>query len=185
LLNALRGNTYLERLDLSPFDFHEEDFLDALAAALFENKGLVHLGLQNCHLDESDFCKVLRAISMHPSLRTLALTRITSISTMDGTEATKAVAGMLSVNKQLEEIRLCDDDDDSPFDPAAWAALVTPRLECNVYRKRFPAIQEIRVPSTRAAVLASALAHVSNKPSPAFMLLRQNVDILSSYLVDE
>jgi hypothetical protein len=40
------------------------------------------------------------------------------------------------------------------------------------------------VPSTRAAVLAYALAHVSNKPSPAFMLLRHNSDILSSYLAE-
>jgi hypothetical protein len=35
--------------------------------------------------------------------------------------------------------------------------------------------------STRAAVLASALSHVNSKPTPAFMLLRQNSDILSSY----
>jgi hypothetical protein len=170
-LNALRGNSHLEKLDLSGFDFREEGVLAALAAALFENKGLAHLGLQRCDLDESGFCKTVRAISTHPSLRTLNLTSINI--DMDVTEA---VAEMLSHNAKLEEIRI-----DGYQYCSVWAALITPRLECNVYRKRFHAIQEIRVPSTRAAVLASALAHVRNKPSSAFMLLRQNGDILTSY----
>jgi hypothetical protein len=174
-LNALRGNSYLERLVLSEFDFRQEGILDALAAALFENKGLIHLGLRFCHFDESGFCKVLRAISTHSSLCTLDLTNIDH--DMDVTEASEEVAKVLSVNSQLEEIRMNNDVHDS----SAWAALVTPRLECNVYRKRFAAIQEIRPLSTRAAVLTSALAHVSNRPSPAYMLLRLNGDILSSY----
>jgi hypothetical protein len=178
-LNALRGNTYLERLDLSRFYFLEQGILDAFAAALFENKGLVHLGLQNCHLAETCFRELLRAISAHSSLRMLALTGI-SISTMDATEATKAVAEMLSVNKQLEEIRVSNSFS-FPFDMAAWDELVTPRLEYNIYRKRFPPIQNIRVPSTLAAVMARALSHISNRSSPAFMLLRQNSDILSIY----
>jgi hypothetical protein len=99
---------------------------------------------------------------------------------MDATSAIKAVTEMLSVNEQLEDIRFS-----SSFDSLAWSALVTPRLEYNVYQKRFLALQEIRPLSTRAAVLASALAPVSNKPPPAYMLLHQSVDILSSYLVDE
>jgi hypothetical protein len=165
-LNALRGNSHLEKLELSGFDSIEKGILDALAAALFENKWLVYLGLQNCRLDKSNLCNVLRAISTHPSLRTLDFTGINI--DMDETEATKAVAEMLSHNI-------------IPFASSAWDKIVTPRLEYNVYRKRFHAIQEIRVPSTRAAVLASALAHVCNKPSPAFTLLRENGDIFASY----
>jgi hypothetical protein len=175
-LNALTGNTYLERLDLSPFNLREEGILAAFAAALFENKGLFHLSLPGCRLNKSFFCELLRAISTHPSLQMLDLA-YTSID-MDVTEATKAVAEMLSVNEQLEEIRI---KAFVSFESLAWDALVTPRLECNFYRKRFSAIQEIRPLSTRTAVLASALAHVSNKPSPAFMLLRENGDILASY----
>jgi hypothetical protein len=174
-LDALRGNTYLERLDLSRFDLREEGILAALAAALFENKGLVHLAIPSFRLIKSGFYKVLRAISTHSSLRTLDLT--CRVLGMDATEASEEVAKMLSDNDQLEEIRI----NNYVLDSSAWAALVTPRLECNVYRKRFPVIQEIRPPSTRAAILASALAHVSNRPSPAYMLLRQNGDILSSY----
>jgi hypothetical protein len=179
--DALRSNSHLERLDLRGFNFREEGILDALAAALLENKGLAHLGLQHGRLDESGFRKLLKAISAHPSLRTLDL-KFRDLD-MDKTEATKAVVEMLSVNKQLEGIRI--EAFSSPFKSSAWAALVSPRLECNVYRKRFPAIQEIRPPSTLAAVLAGALAHVSNKPSLALMLLRENVGILSSYMVEE
>jgi hypothetical protein len=174
-LNALRGNSHLKRLDLSNFDLREEGILDALAAALFENKGLCHLGLSECRLNKSCFCEFLRAILAHSSLHTLYLT--SSDLDMKAPEASEEFAKMLSDNDQLEEIRIYKHGNDS----AAWDKLVIPRLECNVYRKRFPAIQEIRPLSTRAAVLASTLAHVSNKPSPAFMLLRQNVDILASY----
>jgi hypothetical protein len=177
-LNALRSNFYLERLDLSDFDLREERICEALATALFGNIGLIHLGLPGCQLDESGFCELMRAISAHPSLKTLDLTDIDI--DMDRTDAIKEVAKMLSHNAKLEEVRVRSGFSSS-FDSSAWAAVVTPRLEYNVYRKRFSAIQKIRVPSTRAAVLASAMAHVSNKPSPAFMLLRQNGDILSSY----
>jgi hypothetical protein len=175
-MDALRGNSHLEQLVFSRFDFREEGIVDLLAAALFENEGLIHLALPGCHLDESGFCKFLSAISAHPSLRTLDLTIDIA---MNGIEATKEVVKMLSDNDQLEVIRI--DEDDSPFDSSAWNKLVTPRLEYNIYRKWFPPIQNLRVLSTRAAVMASALAHVSNKPSPAFMLLRQNGDILASY----
>jgi hypothetical protein len=186
-VDALRGNSHLERLGLSDIDV-DDGILQKLAAALFENEGLIHLALQNCHLNESSFCELLRAISAHSSLRKLALTGMSSF--MDRTEAAKKVAKMLSVNKQLEEIRIdkvtADDfDKDWPlFDPAAWENLVTPRLDCNVYRKRFPAIQKIRLLSTRAAVMARALTHVSNKPWLVWMLVSQNHDILSSYLPD-
>jgi hypothetical protein len=80
-----------------------------------------------------------------------------NISTVDKTAATKAVAEVLSVNKQLEGIRFRDGVS-PPFDASAWAALVTPRLDCNFYRKRFPAIQEIRPLSTRAVTGVYALA---------------------------
>jgi hypothetical protein len=175
LLNALRGNSHLERLDLQDFGVGEDGILDSLAAALLGNIGLICLCLPGCALDESGFCEFLRAISAHPSLRTLDLTGCEL--RMDETEATEEVAKMLSVNKQVEEIRMGY----FPFFSVSWNTLVTPRLECNIYRKRFPAIQNIRSPSTRAAVMARALSHVSNKPSPAFMLLHQNLDILASY----
>jgi hypothetical protein len=112
-LNALRSNFYLERLDLSDFDLREERICDALATALFGDIGLIRLGLPDCQLDESGFCKLMRAISAHPSLKTLDLTDIDI--DMDGTDAIKEVAKMLSENGQLEGIRI----DSYNFDSAA------------------------------------------------------------------
>jgi hypothetical protein len=178
-IDALRSNSNLERLDLSDFNFREEGICDALAAALFENIGLAYLGLLNCRFDGSGFCKLLRAISAHPSLRMLDLTDI--FFDMDATDATKEVAKMLSDNYQLEEIRIDEDDDDSPFDSMAWDSFVIPRLECNVYRKWFPAIQNIRSPSTRAAVMARALSHANDKPSPAFSSCARMLTFLHVY----
>jgi hypothetical protein len=176
-LNALRGNVYLERLDISNLRF-SDGILGELAAAVLENEGLTHLGLDDCSLDESCWGELLSAVSTHPSLRTLSLTH--AALDFDRTKATEAVADILLVNKRLEEIRI-DGNRLSAFDSSAWDTLVTPRLECNIYRKRFPAIQKIRLPSTRAAVMARALAHVNNKPWLVWMLISQNHDILSSY----
>jgi hypothetical protein len=71
-MDALRSNSNLERLDL--VDLYEKGNLDALAAALLENTGLVYLGLEFCRLDESSFCEFVRAISTHPSLIIFDLT---------------------------------------------------------------------------------------------------------------
>jgi hypothetical protein len=51
------------------------------------------------------------------------------------------------------------------FDQALWNTLVVPRCEFNLYRERLVPLQVIRGPSTRAAVVAKALAHVAGKPS--------------------
>jgi hypothetical protein len=183
-MDALRSNSHLERLDLSGIGVGAEGILDALAASMLENKGLIYLGVQHCRSDKSLFCELLRAISAHPSLRTLDLSGVEIEIGINGVEATTEVAKMLSDNKQIEKILIFkdfQDFDDSPFDSTTWDKLVTPRLECNVYRKRFLAIRKYAEQSTRAAVMARALSHVSNRPSLAFMLLRQNSDILSIY----
>jgi hypothetical protein len=46
LLNALRDSAHLKQLDLSGFGVRENVVLDALTTTLFENKGLVYLGLE-------------------------------------------------------------------------------------------------------------------------------------------
>jgi hypothetical protein len=85
---------------------------------------------------------------------------------------------MLSVNERVAVMSFYDDT----FDQGDWDAFVVPRLECNKYRKRFTAIQTIGEASTRAAVLARALAKFASKPHLVWMLLDQNHDIVSSYL---
>jgi hypothetical protein len=182
-LNALRNNTYLERLDLHHIFEHE--ILQALSAALLGNKGLTHLGLNGCSLNDSCWSDILGAISQHPSLRTLNLSSIDG--KLDTTEAIKQIASMLKTNKHVEDIRF----DNSTFDRYDWNKYdapglewnknVAPRLEYNLYQRRCRAIQKVTVSSTRAAVLANALAHVESKPVLLWMLLSQNLDTITSY----
>jgi hypothetical protein len=175
-MNALRGNTYLERLDLCWI--HDRQITQALAAALHENKGLVHLAFHVCEMD--DWNELLESASMHPSLRSLDLTLRDSLNIYPKKrrELTKTVADMLSVNDRVEVMSFPK----NMLDKKDWDAYVSPRLECNVYCKRFPSILKIEEASTRAAVLARALAKFSSKPHLVWMLLSQNHDIISSYL---
>jgi hypothetical protein len=83
---------------------------------------------------------------------------------------TNAVATMLSVNERVEAMSF----DDGTFDIGQWNMHVTPPQDSNVI-----SIETDFLRSTRAAVLASALAKVSSKPH---LLLNQNHDIVSSYL---
>jgi hypothetical protein len=179
-LNALRNNTYLERLHLHHIFEHE--ILQALSSALLENKGLKHLGLNGCCLNDSCWSDILGAISRHPSLRTLNLSSIDG--TLDKTEAIKQVASMLKINKEVEDIRFHNSTfDRKEYDAPGleWNKHVAPMLEYNVYRKRCRAIQKVTDSSTRAAVLANALAHEKSKPALSWMLLSQNLDTIASY----
>jgi hypothetical protein len=179
-INALRGNEHLERVHLPRIDDHQET--RALSAALHENKGLIHLVVSFLHLDDSDRTELFKAISLHPSLRSLDLTMWQLMHSdfylEKRREFTKAVADMLSVNERVEAVSFHD----NTFDKDDWGAFVAPRLECNKYRKLFPSIQKIGEASTRAAVLARALAKFASKPHLVWMLLNHNRDIVSSYL---
>jgi hypothetical protein len=178
--NAFRSNTYLKGLDLSNIMSRDDVEAQALTTALLENKGLVHFGLDQCRLDDHCWSKLMAAISTHPTLRVL---KFRYIRNLDGEslntkrDRTTAIANMLLVNKHIDEIPFsvsCDLDD--------WNALVAPRVECNLYRKLFVKIQKIEDPSTRAAVVARALARVESKPSLIWMVLCHNHDVVCSYL---
>jgi hypothetical protein len=121
----------------------------------------------------------MSAISTHPSLRTLVFEGIGDDPSVKR-DRTEAVAEMLLANQQVDEISF----DDYTFDQDLWNTLVVPRLECNLYRKRFVPLQKIQVPSIRAAIVARALAHVAENPSLVWMALSQNRDVLLEYLDD-
>jgi hypothetical protein len=174
-MNALRGNDHLERLELPRIDVL--DVTQALTAALHENKGLVHLTVD--FRVDSGWTELLEAISMHPSLRFLRLEMWHSDTDLKKRcEVTKAVADMLSVNERVQVMSFHD----KTFDKVDWDTYVAPRLECNFYREWLPSIQKIEEASTRAAVLARALAKFSSNPHLVLRLLNQNHDIVSSYL---
>jgi hypothetical protein len=170
LLNALRGNKYLGRLELLRFDPPHRSFGDvtpqALAPALRENKGLTNLTLFECCMDNRFWSELMAALSTRPFLRMLKFEGIQDEnrrvpSSSMKRDRTIAVADTLLVNKQVDEMPF----DGYTFDRSNWDALVAPRVECNLYRKRFPALQKIQVPSIRAAIVAMALTHVASKQS--------------------
>jgi hypothetical protein len=178
-MNALRGNTYLKRLDLVCLEVRDGSF-QALVAALPENIGVTHLGLAYCTVDDRCWDKLMSAIAEHPSLRTLSFLSIRDDNKswlLRRHDPIHALAGMLAENEQVEEIEV-----DGPWDRDVWNAVVVPRLEINSYRKRFLPIQKIQNRETRAAVMARALAHLKKKTSLRLMLMSQNEDILSCYL---
>jgi hypothetical protein len=90
-------------------------------------------------------------------------------------DRTKAVANMLSENKQVDEMRF----DPYTFDQALRYSHVAPRLECNLYRKRFVTLRNIEEPKTRAAIVATASARVARNPSLVLMVLSQSHDVLT------
>jgi hypothetical protein len=182
-INALRGNTYLEKLDLIHI-VSGDGSSQALASALLENKGLVHFGLRFCRLDDHCWSELMAAISTHLTLRTLNFRRISDVdgffpsSSVETRDRTKAIANMLLVNKHIDEIPcFCE----ASFDRDDWDALVAPRVECNLYRKRLSPIPKIKALSTRAAVVGRALVRVEKNPSLVWMVLSQNHDVICSY----
>jgi hypothetical protein len=188
-INALRGNTYLERLDLSGIGSRNdvEAQAQALARALLENQGLVHFGLHRCTLDGPCWSELMAAIYTHPTLRTLNFRHICyrdgrRASSPEKRDRTKAVANMLLVNKHIDEIPFCCE---VSFDLDDWSVLVSPRVECNLYRKRLSPIPKIKALSTRATVVGRALLHMEKSPSLVWMVLSQNHDIVCSYLVND
>jgi hypothetical protein len=128
----------------------------------------------------------MAAISTHPSLRTLVFGHNPDDDDDDDDlpspfvkrDRTDAVADMLLTNHQVDNIPF----DDQMFDQDLWDALVVPRVEYNLYRKRLAPLQKIEVPSTRTAVVGSALPREAGKPSLVWMLLSQNRDVLHEYL---
>jgi hypothetical protein len=192
-VNALRGNTYLERLDLGCLSVRDGSF-QALVAALPENRGLTHLGLGCCHVDDRCWEKLMGAIAEHPSLRTISFKDIFDENEdmfLNRHDPIHALAGMLADNEQVDGIHIDDSCDYGryQFDRDVWDTVVAPRLECNLYRKRFHAIQALGLEKTRAAVVARALARIAladvkSESSLIFMVLSQNCDVLCSYLDD-
>jgi hypothetical protein len=182
-MNALRGNTYLERLDLRGLHVKTGCF-QALVAALSENRGLTRLGLKDCFVNAQWWEKLMGATAKHPSLRTLSFEGIVGQNGnlfADCHDPMHSLAGMLTENEQVNDIQV-----DASFDRDVWDAVVATRLEINLYRKRFRAIQAIWLEKTRAAIAARALtrfalADVKSESSLIFMVLSQNCDVFCSY----
>jgi hypothetical protein len=112
-LNALGGNSYIERLDLSNIHFRD-GIPQALASALRENEGLTHLSLCYCRLNDNCWSELIGAIPVRPSLCNLAFEWIQGVIQAEDDlpspsvkrDRTRALAGMLLVNTRVDEIPL-------------------------------------------------------------------------------
>jgi hypothetical protein len=184
--NALRSeNSNLESLTISDVNL-DDAVVRSLASALRENKRLIHLMVCLDVVSEECWNEFMGAISTHPSLRTIDLYFeednkegiVSSNERNDGAKQrrTGAIADMLKVNRQVEKIVFHQ----NMYDQNEWCASVAPKLEHNLYRKRFLRISKIGELSTRAAVLAAAMARVRSNPSLLGTLLSYNHDILVS-----
>jgi hypothetical protein len=112
-MNALRGNTYLKRLDFGFLDVRTGTF-QALVTALHENRELAHHGLTSCTVDDVCWDNLMGAIAEHPSLRTLSFRIIDDANgdwILDRHDPIHALAGMLAENKQIDDIQVetCSD----------------------------------------------------------------------------
>ncbi len=105
--------------------------------------------------------------SEHPTHRTLDFREIAN-------GVPSSVADMLRVNKRVDRIHFYPDTSDRN----CWNAFIVPIIDC----KCLVAIEKIQDPSTRAAVVALALARVERKPWLVWMVLSQNHDVVYSYL---
>jgi hypothetical protein len=145
---------------------------------------MTEVDLSNNTLDDRCLHDLVEGLQSQPILRRVAFPRFAGDrgppTPQLKCDIAKAVADMLSAaNQQIEEIPF----DDQTFDRELWDALVAPKLDCNLYWERFLPLQRIKETSTRAALVAKALARVESKPWLVSMLLFQNRDILlSSYL---
>jgi hypothetical protein len=189
---SLRNNTHLECLEISPLIVGNKA-LRVLADALHDNKGLLELSvLFDDGVSNEGWSELIKAVSSHPSLRTLNLSIRPEMSDFDledldevveaGRHRTNAVSEMLLLNKKVETMS-CDLD---TYDLTDWDARVVPRLDCNRYRSRFLAIQQIGNDiQKRAAVLAEAMACVSAKPWLLMTILFQNQDAIASFVAEK
>jgi hypothetical protein len=134
---------------------HTYEILQALADALLENNGLVELSVRA--VSSAPWIRAVQAISTHSTLRKLDISFLDFPVVRDEEASkrrqTRAVAEMLVVNTQVEDIKFYD----SVYDRSIWDTGIVPRLEYNIYRKRFRAIQKVDV-STRAAILGAAMS---------------------------
>jgi hypothetical protein len=149
----------------------------ALAVALRKNNGLVALNVRVTSY--AHWMNVLQPISAHPAIRKLDLSFFDARNDERMKRLqTRAAATMLLVSTQVEDIEFYG----TVYDRMIWDTRVAPRLEYNIYRKRFPAIQKVGDTSTRAALLGAAMGRVRTKPSLLYMLLCDNRDTVVSHL---
>jgi hypothetical protein len=181
LANGLRGNSRLKiwrspnPIDIDSVPDLEVDMREhsAVAGALRENKGLVHLDLRyGSIVNDETWDVVCDSLKAHPTLEVLNLrsgeTRMPPLK-----PRILALVDMLKVNMSIHTIRL----NYQYCEHTLFKKSVIPYLETNRLRPRLLAIQKILPHAYRAKVLGRALLAVRTDPNLFWMLLSGNAEV--------
>jgi hypothetical protein len=180
--NGLRRNSRLKSLKpclSGDLEVRHRDIL-AIAGALRENKGLVHLDL-SCYefnVNDETWGAMCDSLKTHPTLEVLNLSTSGSVGAATLAPSViksrmQALLDMLKVNMTIDTIHL----DAQYSQHELYRGSVIPYLETNRFRPRLLAIQRTRPITYRAKVLGRALLSVRTDPNRFWMLLSGNAEV--------
>jgi hypothetical protein len=176
LADGLRGNSRLRSLVPCLFTKHGDSSqgLLAIADALRENKGLVHLdfkyGLST--ITNKAFYALCDSLKTHPTLKVLTFLSGGSPAAIIMSRM-QALVDMMKVNISIHKICFRDDSSEQEI----FRRSVLPYLDTNRLRPRVRAIQKTRPISYRAKVLGRALLATSTDTNSFWMLLSGNAEV--------
>lgn len=183
---AFRGNhrrlksLRFEEMNDSFFSFQGYDFLSTFLRSLKKNCGLEEITFQIYEQEDARQTsqKVLLALRKHPTFLRLRIkggNRGRKEVLRAPRKFCKEVAAALRGNSLIEEIEI-----EGLERSEGWDDLVTPLLQCNIYRKKIPGI--LATGGARAGLLGAALAGARGKhPSTMYTLLSSNRDCIARY----
>jgi hypothetical protein len=175
LANGLRGNSRLE--SLTPLNPSNRE-LTAIAGALRENKGLVHLSLGYSLLSKlsDETCNaVCDSLKTHPTLQILNLmcAYVAPLAPSLLESRIQALVDIMKGNLSIHTIRV----QNYYREHELFRGSVIPYLETNRLRPRLLAIQKTRPVAYRTMVLGRALLAVRTDPNRFWMLLSGNPEV--------
>jgi hypothetical protein len=174
LANGLRGNSRLKSLEPSlseDSDVGNRQVL-AIAGALRENKGLVHLDLSyELRLNDETWGAICDSLKTHPTLEVLHLWSASAPAVIK--PRVQALLDMLKVNMTIHTMYL----NAQYVQHELYRKSVIPYLETNQFRPRLLAIQQTRPITYRAKVLGRALLSARTDPNRFWMLLSGNAEV--------
>jgi hypothetical protein len=179
LANGLRGNSRLKcfrpRFSSSP-EYGNREVL-AIASALRENEGLVHLDLMHCFttMSNESWHAVCDSLKTHPTLEVLTLFTdgMNPLAPAVLLSRVPVLVDMLKVNMSIRTISLGFLNRNHEL----FREPVTPYLKANRLRPRLLAIQRTRPIAYRAKVLGRALLASRTDANIFWMLLSGNAEV--------
>jgi hypothetical protein len=175
LADGLRGNSRLKSLRPRLSNNHNVDNRDvlAIAGALRENKGLIHLDLHDgFSANKETWDAVCDSLKTHPTLEVLSLGPMQRLG-LDQSQI-QALVDMMKMNTSIHTIHL---HHRIHSELVFFQGSVFPYLRANRLRPRLLAIQKALPIPYRAKVLGRALHAVITDPNRIWMLLSGNAEV--------